>query len=41
MRGKVCDKETLQKAYRYLMGKGYDYETAKSALATMGETDEE
>lgn len=41
MRGKVCDKATLQKAYRYLMGKGYDYETAKAALATLGELDED
>ena len=41
MRGKVCDRETLQKAYRYLMGKGYDYETAKAALAAFGELDEE
>lgn len=41
MRGKVCDRATLQKAYRYLMGKGYDYETAKAALAAFGELDEE
>ena len=41
MRGKVCDRTTLQKAYQYLMSKGYDYETAKSALATLGETEED
>lgn len=41
MRGKVCDGLTLQKAYRHLMSKGYDYETAKAALETLGETDEE
>ena len=41
MRGKAFDRETLQKAYRYLMSKGYDYETAKSALATLGEMDED
>ncbi|MBQ8446172.1 MAG: RecX family transcriptional regulator [Clostridia bacterium] len=41
MRGKVCDRATLQKAYRYLMGKGYDYETARAALAAFGELDEE
>ena len=41
MRGKVCDKATLQKAYRYLLGKGYDYEVIKSALTAYGECDEE
>ncbi len=41
MRGKVCDQPTLQKAYRYLMSKGYDYETAKSAIETLGETEED
>ncbi|MBQ8342802.1 MAG: RecX family transcriptional regulator [Clostridia bacterium] len=41
MRGKACDQPTLQKAYRYLMSKGYDYETAKAALATLGEIDED
>ena len=41
MRGKVCDQSTLQKAYRYLMGKGYGFETAKSAIETLGETDED
>ena len=41
MRNKVCDKETLQKAYRYLMGKGFDYETAKAALASLKEYEDE
>lgn len=41
MRNKVCDKETLQKAYRYLMGKGFDYETTKAALASLGEYEDE
>ena len=41
MRGKVNDKATLQKAYRYLLGKGYDYEVIKSVLAAFGECDEE
>ena len=40
MRGKPCDVATLQKAYRHLMSKGYDYEIAKSALAAYGECDE-
>lgn len=41
MRGKVCDVQTLQKAYRYLMGKGFDYEVAKQALSSLGEIEEE
>ncbi len=41
MRNKPFDKETLSKAYRYLMGKGFDYEVAKSALVSLGETDDE
>lgn len=41
MRGKVCDKATLQKAYRYLMGKGFDYEIIRLALKKYGECEEE
>lgn len=41
MRGKVCDKTTLQKAYRYLLGKGYDYEVVKSVLSAYGACDED
>ena len=41
MRGKTTDRETLQKAYRHLMSKGFEYEIAKSALATLGDLDEE
>ena len=41
MRGKPINVQTLQKAYRYLMGKGYDYDTAKAALAVYGECEEE
>lgn len=41
MRGKPCDKATLYKAFRYLLGKGFEYETARSALAAFGDTDEE
>ncbi len=40
MRGKTCDRETLAKAYRYLMSKGFDYEVAKAALSALGDTDE-
>ncbi|MBQ8429851.1 MAG: RecX family transcriptional regulator [Clostridia bacterium] len=41
MRGKLADVQTLQKAYRYLMSKGFDYEVAKAALSTLGEIEEE
>ena len=41
MRGKVCDKATLQKACRYLLGKGYDYDVVKSALSAFGASDED
>lgn len=40
MRNKPFDRETLSKAYRYLMGKGFDYEIAKAALASLGEGEE-
>ncbi|MBE5739417.1 MAG: hypothetical protein E7349_01020 [Clostridiales bacterium] len=36
MRHKTRDKETLQKAYRYLMGKGFEYETIRAALKAYG-----
>lgn len=41
MRGRLADVQTLQKAYRYLMSKGFDYEVAKAALSTLGEIEEE
>ncbi len=41
MRGKSFDTATLQKAYRYLMGKGFDFDRAKEALAALGEMEEE
>ena len=41
MRGKLCDKTTLQKACRYLLGKGYDYDIVKSVLSAFGECDED
>ena len=41
MRGKTPDRETLAKAYRHLMSKGFDYETARAALATFGDMDDE
>ncbi len=41
MRGKPLDRDTLQKAYRYLMGKGFAFDTAKEALRTLGEMEDE
>ena len=41
MRGKTMDKINLQKTYRYLLSKGFDYETAKNALSALGDLDEE
>ena len=32
LRGKPFDAPTIQKAYRHLLSKGFDYDTAKSAL---------
>ena len=40
LRGKEADAATLQKAYRYLLSKGFDYETAKNALSTVRELDD-
>ncbi len=41
MRGKGADTATLQKAYRYLTGKGFAYDTVKEAIAALGEFDDE
>ncbi len=41
MRGKALDKVNLQKGYRYLLGKGFDYEVVKEALSALGELDED
>ena len=41
MRGKVVDKQTLYKGFKYLLSKGYDIDTSKAALAKFGETDED
>ncbi len=37
LRNKERSRETLQKAYRYLISKGFSYDTAKSAVAALGE----
>ncbi len=40
LRGKPLDRKTLSKGYAYLIGKGYDYDTAKRAIEALGETDD-
>lgn len=40
MRGKTPDTETLQKAYRRLLSRGFDYETAKTALSDYRDLDD-
>lgn len=41
MRSKESSKENLAKAFRYLMGKGFDYDAAKKAVERYGELFEE
>lgn len=41
MRGKTPNREMLAKAYRHLLSKGFDYETAKAAISALGDTEEE
>ncbi len=41
MRGKTVDQKSLSKAYAYLLGKGYDYDTARAALEAYGSTEDE
>lgn len=41
MRGKETNKNNLGKAVKYLLSKGFSYETAKSALERAGESDED
>ena len=40
MRGKDTDKETLYKATKYLLGKGFDYDTVKEAVSRYGELED-
>ena len=40
LKNKESTIENLQKAFRYLMSKGFDYDVAKSALHAFGETEE-
>ena len=41
MRGKTVDPPTLQKAFRHLVSKGFDYDICKSSLSAFGEVEEE
>lgn len=36
LRSKACTKENLFKGFKYLLSKGYEYDTAKSALEKFG-----
>ncbi len=41
MRGKEFSKENLYKGFKYLLSKGFGYDTAKSALSKLGGGDED
>ena len=41
MRSKEPTRENLTKAFRYLMGKGFDYETVKRAIERFGSLEED
>lgn len=41
MRGKEVNRDTLRKAYAHLVSKGFDYDTARSALKLLGDEDED
>ncbi len=41
MRNKTTDKETLQKAAKYLLGKGFDYELIKDVISAFGSIEED
>lgn len=41
MRGKEFTKENLYKGFKYLLSKGYSYDTAKSALEEVGDGNED
>ncbi|MBQ8886039.1 MAG: RecX family transcriptional regulator [Clostridia bacterium] len=41
LRGKALDRGNLQKGFRYLIGKGFEYETARRAIAALGEVEDE
>ncbi len=41
MRGKTGDKATLQKAFRYLLGKGFDVDVIRSVLQKFGDCEDD
>ncbi len=41
LRGKSLDEKTLRKAYAHLLSKGFDYDTARAALARLREGSDE
>lgn len=41
MRGKTADRKTLQKAFAHLLGRGFDGETAREALGTLSDLNDE
>ena len=41
MRHKEADRETLQKAVKHLLSKGFDYDVAKKAIESFGEIEED
>lgn len=41
LRGKVCDQKNRQRAFRYLMSKGYSYDVAQQALAKIKDASDE
>ncbi len=41
MRGKTADKPALQKAFRYLLGKGFDADVIRSVLRAFGDCEDE
>lgn len=41
MRGKSSDRQTLHKAFRYLISKGFEYDVANNALSSFGEINED
>ncbi len=41
MRGREFSRENLSKAFRHLLSKGFDYDTAKDALAALGADEED
>ena len=40
MRNKTADRETLAKAFKYLLSKGFEYDVARTALSALGDMEE-